>query len=447
MTDLDTVAERLDAAARAATTSTTPSAPPSDLWRRGRTRRRAKQVAAGIGTLAAAAALVVPAALIVGAGSDGSSRVADAPAGQPGPAIPDTLFPVPDDAPRVRAPGPLGVVYESATGSDAGPGLRRSVVGVSALDGQSVILPGVPASAGLGLAGAPRYALSSDGSLLAYARGPAIRPSAGDDELVVRDLRTGEELVSDLAPRLVSRISGLRPMNFSGGFLLVSVDHAPGQSLHAVDPVTGAATTLVPRGGALTYPGAASSEPVFSVGRRVYLGTAPVSVRQADYRGPSGTPGAPAAVSPSGTRLATVETEPQSDVSPDIATLRLGGEIPDDVDALRNVPGGGELEAWLPDGRIVVQLTRPTDRAGLPLQGQTWFQIVDGAGRFDSLRKLDESRVDGSTVVIASDLLAQPLRAGVEPDAYALGPAVMLSAIGIAATVVALVVWRRRASR
>ncbi|QWC84885.1 hypothetical protein KLP28_15240 [Nocardioidaceae bacterium] len=437
-----------------------PSAPPDGLWQQGRRRRRTRHVAAGIGAVAAAIALVLPAAAVVGVGSDeGVDPAGTSDTERSAPAIPDTLYPVPDEAPAARAPGQLAAAYAFTNLDDDGGSV---VAGVSAVDGRTVVLPGVPATAGDGVGGGPRYALSPDGTLLAYARGGRFGMGQGQGaELVVRDLRSGQDLVADMPSREVLRISGLRPMGFSGGVLLVPTDEAPGQSLYAVEPATGEVTTLVSGAEVPTFAGAASEQPVLTVGRRVYIGADPVEGRNADYRGPRGLSLGAAGVSRDGDTLATVETDFQPGSSPDIATLRVGGfDVPPDVDSLRDIPGGGSVAAWLPDGRIVVQLTRPADRGGIPIPGQSRWQLFRPSGEVAGTRVLDTSRVGDGGVVVAAGLLAEPFVAGVEfdtrssflalpmPGSVSVGAVLTGGATAVLLlTAAAVLVRRRRAAR
>ena len=423
-----TIEHRLDAAAGAIA----PAPPPADLWSRGRRRRRVRQAAAGAGLAAAMAALVVPAALLAGVGAPDRDQGGAGIAAQPAAtdlALPDTLYRAPDDAPRERAPGPLAAVYATPRGEG------EVVAGVSAVDQRTVVLPGVPSSREGGIASAPRYALSPDGSLLAFARGKEFQMgSKRANQLVIRDLRTGDDVVADLGPRLVRDISGLRPMSFSGGVLMVSIDHAPDQSLHAVDPGTGEVTTLVPRGDALTFPGAASAEPVYTVGsRRVFLGAEPAAGRSPAFRGPDGFSLGPVAVSPDGQQIAIVATELYDGSTPEVPRVqvaRVTGAAR--ISTVTDLREGGHVEGWLPDGRLAVQLSQPVDDEGIVDTSESRWLILDvQRGRKIAAPALDEARVDSSQVVIAVDLLMRAQVPGVDPGSalrrhLAVGSALLL---------------------
>ena len=448
--DLETMSRRL----AATTNDVAPSRPPADLWTRGRRVRRRRQVATGVGAAAAVVALVLPAAAVAGflpEQGDGTGQVAGTPTAAAAPALPDTLYAPGADAPRERAPGPLVAAYAFFVDDND----RERVAGVSAEDGRTVILPGVPSSADQGGYNVAKMALSPDGALLAYGRGGRLEDldfgrDTDQQELVVRDLRTGDEVVAELPAAVADDLENLRSMRFSGGMLLVSLDRVPGDSLHAVDPSTGDTTALAPTGEPFLWAGASAAAPVFTVGRRVFTGAEPAQGRDPVLQAPAGYSIGAAAVSPDGSRAAVVMSELFDGTERSAPQLQMTSvDAPRVLQPLPVVAEGTQIDAWLPDGRLALRLPQQSTQPDVvEIDQQTWLLLdPDRLGQRER-RVVDIAGVDPSGIVVASDALAAPLREAMDPSPFPVEAlAVSVVALAAGASVVVLVRRRRRAAR
>lgn len=423
-------------------------ASPAEMWERGlRYRRRRRR---GTAVVVAATVLALGGLLsLVEVQRPDPAPVAPA---ESSPALPDRTWepspwlPGTDD---LGPPGPLAMVIEADRGG--WPGGHRGLVGVSAATGEYRFLD-LPDRATDG----GGFALSPDGRRVAYwatgetAGTPHTLEGPGGPAVgaAVYDTTTGEVSRLDIPTR--HGLSTENPLWVGGRLVLSSLQWRAGHDGDEMlqgsanrpetriwDPTTGDVESL---GDAVDAGWATASGELLlaSVGSGhvlADLGTRPVTLGRLRFDRPSSSR---AVVDAGGRRIALVPGNRSP--GPLSAGLALEGRV-----SLSRVPGRADVRqplAWIDDSTVGVTLLDTRTRSG-PAFRLAVIDTVDGSRRVVTELAGPVSGLWGQWV--ATDLLGQPTRAGVEPPRpwdprVTTGSGVLLLGGGVGA----VVWWRRR---